>query len=213
MPWATQMSDDGVELDELSGGQNGVRKVSALQLSEVVSAGDPSASPSPRDLVKKTLHQVWMWSRPLRTRSNTTKYSYRQIARDGDIAALNRVMGDKDEGTAFIDKHINELDEKKLTPLHYAARDEMQLLQWKSDCQNTDILSKKWAVTFKKSISIYRYSHLEMLRELVRLKAEINKAGDDDMTPLHYAARWDNSLHCQCTFASNETGIPISCVL
>ena len=58
MPWATQMSDDGVELDELSGGQNGVRKVSALQLSEVVSAGDPSASPSPRDLVKKTLHQV-----------------------------------------------------------------------------------------------------------------------------------------------------------
>ena len=54
------MSDDGVELDELSGGKNGVRKVSALQLSEVVSAGDPSASPSPRDLVKKTLHQVWM---------------------------------------------------------------------------------------------------------------------------------------------------------
>ena len=37
--------------------------------------------------------------------------------------------------------------------------------------------------------SISRYSHLEMLRELVRLKAEINKAGDDDMTPLHYAAR------------------------
>ena len=60
MPWATQMSDDGVELDELSGGKNGVRKVSALQLSEVVSAGDPSASPSPRDLVKKTLHQVCM---------------------------------------------------------------------------------------------------------------------------------------------------------
>ena len=30
-----------------------------------------------------------------------------------------------------------------------------------------------------------------MVRQLVRLGAEINKAGDDDMTPLHYAARWD----------------------
>ena len=126
MPWATQMSDDGVELDELSGGKNGVRKVSALQLSEVVSAGDPSASPSPRDLVKKTLHQVLMRWHGCRTQASTLQNTL-QIARDGDIAALNRVMGDKDKGTAFIDKHINELDEKKLTPLHYAARDEMQL--------------------------------------------------------------------------------------
>ena len=59
-----QMPDE-VELDDLSGGKNGSpggggrRKVSALQLTEVVSAGeDRSASPSPRDLVKKTLHQV-----------------------------------------------------------------------------------------------------------------------------------------------------------
>ena len=68
------MSDDGVELDELSGGKNGVRKVSALQLSEVVSTGDPGASPSPRDLVKKTLHQVWMVSMP-NTGFHTTNYS------------------------------------------------------------------------------------------------------------------------------------------
>ena len=54
-------------------------------------------------------------------------------------------MGDKDKGAAFIDKHINELDEKKLTPLHYAARDEMQLFR----NGNLDILSKKWVVTFK----------------------------------------------------------------
>ena len=95
-------------------------------------------------------------------------------------------MGDKDKGAAFIDKHINELDEKKLTPLHYAARDEMQLYI----NENRDILSKTWLVTINcNSNSISRYSHLEMLRELVRLKAEINKAGDDDMTPLHYAAR------------------------
>ena len=59
---AMQMPDE-VELDDLSGGKNGTpgggggrRKVSALPLSEVVT--DPSASPSPRDLVKKTLHQV-----------------------------------------------------------------------------------------------------------------------------------------------------------
>ena len=60
---AMQMPDE-VELDDLSGGggKNGTpggggrRKVSALPLSEVVA--DPSASPSPRDLVKKTLHQV-----------------------------------------------------------------------------------------------------------------------------------------------------------
>ena len=61
---AMQMPDE-VELDNLSGGKNGTpgggrRKVSALPLTEVVSSasGDPSASPSPRDLVKKTLHQV-----------------------------------------------------------------------------------------------------------------------------------------------------------
>ena len=61
-----QMPDE-VELDDLSGGKNGTpggggrRKVSALQLTEVVSAGeDRSASPSPRDLVKKTLHQVML---------------------------------------------------------------------------------------------------------------------------------------------------------
>ena len=46
-----------------------------------------------------------------------------QIARDGDIAALNRIKDD----SGYIGKHINELDEKKLTPLHYAAREEFQL--------------------------------------------------------------------------------------
>ena len=63
---AMQMPDE-IELDNLSGGKNGTpgggggarRKVSGLPLTEVVSAGgDPRASPSPRDLVKKTLHQV-----------------------------------------------------------------------------------------------------------------------------------------------------------
>ena len=44
-----------------------------------------------------------------------------QIARDGDDAALDRV--DRD----YISKHLNELDEKKLTPLHYAARNEFLL--------------------------------------------------------------------------------------
>ena len=100
-------------------------------------------------------------------------------------------MGDKDKGTAFIDKHINELDEKKLTPLHYAARYELLLCFNYNHDDMTDYRNNGTGTLQKRMNcnSISRYSHLEMLRELVRLKAEINKAGDDDMTPLHYAAR------------------------
>ena len=53
-------------------------------------------------------------------------------------------------------RRVNDLDEKSLSALHYAAR----------------------------------YSHVQMIRELVtEMKADVDRAGDDDMTPLHYAAR------------------------
>ena len=41
-----------------------------------------------------------------------------QLARDGEIEVLKSVLASDNE----ISKHINDLDEKKLSPLHYAAR-------------------------------------------------------------------------------------------
>ena len=38
-------------------------------------------------------------------------------------------------------------------------------------------------------VSSFRYSHVEMMKLLLDLGADVNKKGDDDMTPLHYAAR------------------------
>ena len=47
------------------------------------------------------------------------KKSIHQLARDGDLEMLKQVLGVPNSD--YI-RHINDLDEKKLTPLHYAAR-------------------------------------------------------------------------------------------
>ena len=38
-------------------------------------------------------------------------------------------------------------------------------------------------------ISILRYSRLAIMKRLLDIGADINRPGDDAMTPLHYAAR------------------------
>jgi hypothetical protein len=69
-------------------------------LAEIVSTGGDSAysisgTPGLVDYFPKSIHQ---------------------IARDGDCNAMSRLNSD------HIANHINDFDEKKLTPMHYAAR-------------------------------------------------------------------------------------------
>ena len=46
-------------------------------------------------------------------------FAFSQIARDGEVALLS---GLSDEVRSELSLRINDLDEKHLTPLHYAAR-------------------------------------------------------------------------------------------
>ena len=109
-----------------------------------------------------------------------------QIARDGDESQLDKLDSE------YIANHLNELDEKKLTPLHYAARNE-------SYCLIASNVFLQFPSLF------FRYSHLSMVKRLIKIHKDIHKdnkgplvdvPGDDDMTPLHYAARWDHRSDC-----------------
>ena len=99
-----------------------------------------------------------------------------QIARDGDVEALRNLPNFEREE---LSKRVNDLDERRLTPLHYAAR-------WQKTKQNKN----RFRTKIKQTIS-NRYSHVEIIDLLLELGAEINQPGDDDMTPIHYAARWE----------------------
>ena len=86
-----------------------------------------SPSPPPGDAGSKTLHQ---------------------LARDGDTETIKLWFAESRNENPI--KFINKLDEKKLSPLHYAAR----------------------------------HSNIEVMKLLVENGADINKLGDDNMTPL-----------------------------
>lgn len=38
-------------------------------------------------------------------------------------------------------------------------------------------------------LHVFRYSHLTMVRSLIKMGADVNQRCEEKMTPLHYAAR------------------------
>lgn len=93
--------------------------------------------------------------------------SLHQIARDNDVENLKiQIENDQNE----LERRIDDLDEKRLSALHYAAR----------------------------------YSHYQTIQLLLDLGADINRRGDDEMTPLQYAARYGKKASNQALSAFDK---------